>query len=158
MKSNKFLASALILGATVLALSSCGSSTSTVSAVEPPPVLDTTPPSAPTGVHGWYDAAGNRDYLSWTLSSSADVLAYEVYIVPSGGSPSLLASFDATTDVMALPLRSDDGTETYRVRAVDASGNTSAYSSSVIVTRHGWNGGGSIDTGDGNGGKGTIIE
>lgn len=156
MKSNQILASALILGATLLALTSCGKTTSSVSAVEPPPVLDTTPPSAPTGVHGWYDQAGNRDYLSWTLSSSADVIAYEVYLVPSGGSPSLMATYDANTDVMALPLRGDDGSETYRVRAVDAAGNASAYSSSVIVTRHGWDGGGSIDPNDG--GKGTIIE
>lgn len=156
MKSNKMIAFALILGATVFALSSCGKTTSSVSNVTPPPTLDTTPPSAPTGVHGWYDVAGSRDYLSWTLSSSADVVAYEVYVVPSGGSPSLIETLDSTMDVLALPLLSADGSETYRVRAVDAAGNTSAYSSSVIVQRHGWNGGGTIDTGDR--GKGTITE
>lgn len=148
MKSTKFLASALILGATVLALSSCGKTTSSVSTVEPPPVLDTTPPSAPTALHGWYDVSGQRDYLSWTLSSSADVLAYEVFIVPTGGTPSLIATQPATSDVMPLPIRSTDGTEIYRVRAVDASGNASAYSSSVIVTRHGWHGNGPNDSDD----------
>lgn len=156
MKFNKMIAFALILGATVFALSSCGKTTSSVSSVTPPPTLDTTPPSAPTGVHGWFDVAGGRDYLSWTLSSSADVVAYEVYVVPSGGSPSLIATYDATTDVMALPIVGADGSEVYRVRAVDAAGNTSAYSSSVIVERHGWNGGGTLDTGDG--GKGTVID
>lgn len=150
MKSTKFLASALILGATVLALTSCGKTTSSVSAVEPPPVLDTTPPSAPTAVHGWYDAGANRDYLSWTLSSSADVISYQIFIVPTGGTPSLLATLSATTDVMPLPLRSQDGNEVYRVRAMDASGNASAYSSSVIVTRHAWEGG---DRSDDNGGQ-----
>ncbi|MFN8589771.1 MAG: hypothetical protein U0704_18440 [Candidatus Eisenbacteria bacterium] len=155
MKSNKLIASALILGATILALTSCGKTTTAVNSVTPPPTLDTTPPAAPTGVHGWYDPAANRDYLSWTLSSSADVLAYEVYIVPSGGSPSLIETLDATQDVMALPVRGTDGNETYRVRAVDASGNTSAYSSSVIVTRHGYDGGSMDGGGDG---RGIIVE
>ncbi len=156
MKSTKFFASALVLGAIVLALSSCGKTTSSVSTVEPPPVLDTTPPSAPTAVHGWFDAAGSRDYLSWTPSSSADVIAYEIYVVPTGGTPSLIATLSATTDVMPLPVRSTDGSEVYRVRAVDASGNASAYSASVIVTRHGYDGGGTPDIEPGD--KGTIVE
>lgn len=156
MKSNRFVAFALILGASVIALSSCGKSTSLTSVVEPPPALDTTPPSAPTGVHGWYDQAANRDYLSWSLSSSPDVAAYEVFLVPSGGSPSLIATLDQTVDAFALPITAESGIQNFRVRAVDASGNPSSYSSSVPVTRHAWEG---ITTKDEDGGgKGSIAD
>lgn len=152
MKSNHIALFALVLSAAAFTLTSCGK-TSEIAGITPPPppILDTTPPSTPANLHNWYDAPANRDYVGWDLSASVDVASYEVYVVPVGGTPSQVGTFDATTNYMILPLTSQPTTETYRVRAVDAAGNHSGYSNSSNVSRHPWVDSGTSGEGGGEG-------
>lgn len=143
MKSTRIVLSALFAGALALALVSCSKSTNAVSATNN---LDTTPPAAPTNVHGSYDSAAGRDYLNWDASASADVVGYEVWQYSSdplsGGTGTLIANLGASTSDLALPQVSQAGTAIFRLRAVDGANNLSSFSSTANVSRHAWDGGG----------------
>ena len=158
MKLNRLALLALALSATAYTLTSCGSGTTTTSPVVD---LDTTPPAAPSNVHGTFDAQGNRDYLNWDLSASPDVASYEVWVYNTdpgtGGTGVKLATVDASIDYQPLPVSGVSTTQFFRVRAVDTSGNESAYSATAGVDRHVWDGGNGGSPGNtGDGGRGII--
>src|SRR5262245_22841374 len=108
-------------------LSGCGDSTSLTG-----PELDTTPPPAPTDLTFSRDAAGQA-VLTWTDSSAPDVAGYQVYVysaLPGGGNGFVPASDPNGTDnSYTLPSSVELDSPIYRVRAVDTSGNQSAFSS-----------------------------
>lgn len=151
MKSIRPVFAALFLSALVFALAGCGKSTDLVSSAGP--ALDTTPPAAPTGVAGSYDAAAQRDYLNWIGSTSADVAGYEVWQYESdpalGGTGVLVGRTGASAESYALPITGEARPVWFRVRAADEAGNISAYSSSAQHDLHAWRGSPS-----GNGGPG----
>lgn len=99
----------------------------TTTTTAPPP--DTTAPAAPTGLTG---AAGRGSVaLDWADNREPDLATYRVYRRNSDGTwpatPIATVTSSAWTDGRS------SGTWTYRVAAVDRSGNASASSSSVSV-------------------------
>lgn len=155
MKSIRPVTFALVLGAMVIALAGCGKSND---AIAPTGLdLDTTPPAAPTDVVGSYDPAAQRDYLSWTGSTSPDVAGYEVWQYESdpalGGTGVLISALDESVSTIALPITSEARPAWFRLRAMDDSGNLSAYTPSTQHDLHAWEGtsspsGGPIRDGD----------
>lgn len=137
MFRRKLLA-ALVLSAMTTSLIGCNSGSST-SATSP---IDLSPPQAPTNLHSSSDANIGRDWLVWDASASATVAAYEVYSSPtSTASGTLIATVDATSTDLLLPLTNISSTEFYRVRAVGSNDVPSAFTSSVGVDRTAWDGG-----------------
>lgn len=141
MKSLRPVSLALMTSAIVFVLAGCGKSNDFVA---PATSLDTTPPAAPTDVAGSYDPAGQRDYLNWTGSTSADVAGYEVWQYESdpalGGTGVLVGATDAAADNYALPITSEARPVWFRLRATDEAGNLSAFSSSAQHELHAWDG------------------
>lgn len=147
MKSHRRLFAALVVSALAASLVSCNSGGT--SATSP---TDLSPPQAPTNLHATTDSNINRDWLVWDLSASANVASYQIYSTSStGGSPTLIASVDASTSDFILPLVGSETTEYYRVRAVGTNSIASAFTSTVGVDRTGWDG----QPLPGDGGKGT---
>jgi predicted phage tail protein len=152
VKLNRIVFSALAMSALVLALAGCGSKSASL--VGPGNVIDTTPPAAPTSVSSSYDAAAGRDYLNWTPSTSADVASYQVWKYEadpaSGATGTMIMTAGAADASVALSPISSDGTFWFRVRAIDESGNQSAFSSSVAADLHAWDGSNTGGRGDQN--------
>lgn len=124
---------ALVLGASLVAMTSCGKS-SRVAA--PDTALDPAPPSAPTALHSVYADAPGYDYLMWTKSGSASVTGYEIYqSATSGGTPVYVTSVGPNISSVILPNVEADCTMYYQVRA-RAGSNFSAYSAALAVVRH----------------------
>lgn len=129
--------------AVIAGLSGCGNSTDLLS-----PNLDTTPPPAPTGLTRDNDANG-QPVLVWADSPAPDLAGYQVYVfaaLPGGGSG--YVPVDDTVQLGAsftIPVDSFGSTASYRVRAVDVSGNWSALSSTVEVYIPASEGGGGGD-------------
>ncbi|HXJ69553.1 MAG TPA: hypothetical protein VNM39_11650 [Verrucomicrobiae bacterium] len=147
MKSHRRLFAALAVSALAIWLVGCNSGAT--SATSP---VDLSPPQAPTNLHSSTDSNINRDWLVWDLSASANVAGYQIYSTSStGGSPTLVASVDASTSDYILPLVGTETTEYYRVRAVGTNNVPSAFTSTVGVDRVGWDG----QPVPGDGGKGT---
>jgi len=98
----------------------------------PPP--DTTPPSAPTDLTATA-AASDRVDVSWSAASDdRAVAAYELERC-SGDSCTDFAALDTTTDTAYGDTSVAAGTSyTYRVRAVDTTGNAGPYSGSATAT------------------------
>lgn len=111
--------------------------------------LDTTPPPAPASVFASYDATGPANLL-WEASAAPDVIGYQVYVYspsPDRDNAYVLADDPDNSDTSFLiPSVSGDAEVHYRVRAVDASGNTSAFSAAATVHFQAPSGGGGIDT------------
>lgn len=153
MKSNRSALIALILGASVFALTGCGSTTSSVVS----PSLDNAPPASPTAVQVVHDAAINTDDLVWAPSASAGVGSYEIHrysSAPSGNAAGdEVIVVDAGTTSLRLPLVNSDRTEYYRVRAISSTDLVSAYSASAQADRFGYQGGG-FDPRQRDGGRG----
>jgi len=132
--------------AVIAGLSGCGGEL-----VSPLSNLDTTPPPAPTNVQRDNDANG-MPVLVWSESAAPDVAGYQVYTfgaVPGGGND--WVPVDDTVQLGAsftLPVDTYGTASSYRVRAVDVSGNWSALSASVEVY---------IPASEGGGGAGDII-
>jgi hypothetical protein len=147
VKSHRRLFAALAVSALAIWLVGCNSGAT--SATSP---VDLSPPQAPTNLHSSTDSNINRDWLVWDLSASANVAGYQIYSTSStGGSPTLVASVDASTSDYILPLVGTETTEYYRVRAVGTNNVPSAFTSTVGVDRVGWDG----QPVPGDGGKGT---
>jgi hypothetical protein len=147
VKSHRRLFAALAVSALAIWLVGCNSGAT--SATSP---VDLSPPQAPTNLHSSTDSNINRDWLVWDLSASANVAGYQIYSTSStGGSPTLVASVDASTSDYILPLVGTETTEFYRVRAVGTNNVPSAFTSTVGVDRVGWDG----QPVPGDGGKGT---
>lgn len=134
MKLSRFTVFALVVSASIFALSSCGKSSSVTSA---DPNLDSAPPAAPTTLSStWVEAMGN-DYLYWNRSSSANVAGYEIWeSTTQGGTSHFLASAPASANSAILPNVSADCTRYYQVRARATNGAFSALSAPVAVVRH----------------------
>ena len=114
--------------AAIAVLSGCGGD----NVVGLGPQLDTTPPPAPQNLTVSTDSYG-WPVLAWTESAAPDVVGYQVYVysaLPGGGNDYVPAD-DAISVDPIFRLSGADGT--YRVRAVDGSGNWSAFSPSVDV-------------------------
>jgi hypothetical protein len=97
------------------------------------PGLDTTPPPAPNSLALSHDEMG-RAIITWEASAAPDVVGYQVYVcspAPERVDGYVLANDPETRDTtFLLP---SDAQGVYRVRAVDAAGNTSAFSAAVTV-------------------------
>ena len=129
MKVSRLISLPLVGFATMAMLSGCGNSAAPTGLDTG---LDTTPPPAPLHVVRSNDDQG-RPVLSWDASAAPDVASYGVYIYspsPDRADAYLLVD-DATDNNYVLPTATSIGTVTYRVRAVDTSGNKSAYSAAA---------------------------
>ncbi len=106
-----------------------GSTTSSNPAPSTPPSTDTTPPTAPMNLSAIAISATRVD-LSWNASS--DNIGVTKYRLFRNGSGTPLAESNSLSyaDTSAAP----STTYSYQVRAVDAAGNTSALSASIMVT------------------------
>ena len=146
MKSHRRLFVALVVSAMAISLAGCNSGGT--SATSP---IDLSPPQAPTNLHSTTDPNISRDWLGWDLSASANVGGYEIYSSSSvGGSSTLVASVDASTSDLILPLVGQNDTEYYRVRAVGTNNVPSAFTSTLGVDRSAWEGKPSGTAGKGN--------
>ena len=109
--------------------------------------IDTTPPPAPASVFTSYEASGLVK-LVWDASVAPDVIGYQVYVYspsPERDNAYVLAEDpDGSDTSFKVPSISGDGQAVYRVRAVDASGNHSAFSAAVTVQFQAASGGGGM--------------
>jgi hypothetical protein len=136
VKSPRRLIVALAVSALAISLVGCNSGGT--SATSP---LDLSPPQAPTNLHASTDANISRDWLVWDLSASANVSGYQVYSTSStGGSSTLVATVDASTSDLILPIVGQSTTEYYRVRAMGSNSIPSAFTSTLGVQRTSWDG------------------
>jgi len=105
-------------------LAGCGNSSDLTNSTAS---LDGTPPPAPEGLAA--ADVSDRNELVWSPSSAADVVGYQVFeYQPSPERESAYVMVgESSTASYRLP-RNIDVDGYYRVRAVDASGNTSAMS------------------------------
>lgn len=111
----------------VLAVSGCSSdSKSTVS----PPSEDLTPPAAPVNLSVF--AEDGQVTVAWRENSELDLSGYNVYRGVGDEDYSLVSSADSARFVDAIE---DSGLfeYSYRVSAIDESGNESAFSASASV-------------------------
>jgi len=136
VKSPRFI---LLSIAAIALLAGCGKSSSPVNAVPPEsPTLDTTPPPVPTGFCVTSDPSTGAESIVWNASSAPDLAKYEVYVYSPD--PSRDESFvyltTVSNDVTSYTLDPVSSATTlfYRLRAVDASGNRSAATSTVSVS------------------------
>lgn len=134
-----------VAGLTAIAgLSGCGGD----NLVSPLSNLDTTPPPAPTNLTRDNDSNG-LPVLVWTESAAPDLAGYKIYVYSAGSSD--YVPVDDTVQLGAtfvIPSDTYGTTASYRVRAVDVTGNWSALSAAVdiyIPTLTGGGGGGPID-------------
>jgi hypothetical protein len=120
-----------IAGLAVLAaLSGCGANNNPLGLNQ----VDTTPPPAPTNLEVRY--VSGQPTLVWDASAAPDVVGYQVEVFSAGGADYVQASDPNGQDTSyQLPVASVQ--DTYRVRAVDASGNWSAFSSTVTPSGDG---------------------
>lgn len=108
-----------------------GADSAEVSATPDTSLVDTTAPSVPTSLAA---AAGiQMNLVSWLKVSDADLDHYDLAISTDGGStfPTVQAVY---TTIVALSGLTPGTAYTYKVRAVDHSGNASAYTSTVSAT------------------------
>lgn len=98
---------------------------------------DTTAPATPTGLSG--SAKLHMAEIKWNKNGEGDIRGYDYDVrTASGGGGSLIKS--GFTEDISLMYKLTDGdlttavTRHFRVRAVDFTGNVSAYTSSVSVT------------------------
>jgi hypothetical protein len=127
--------------AAIVVLSGCGDGGNIVGLG---PQLDTTPPPAPQNLTVANDAYG-WPVLAWTESAAPDVIGYQVYVysaLPGGGNDYVPADDAISVDPsFRLVAVASDAVASYRVRAVDAAGNWSAFSAAVDVQAPGGSGG-----------------
>ena len=98
------------------------------------PTVDTTPPSAPTGLSATA-VSGSRIDLSWTASSdNAGVAGYRVERCQGTGCTNFTQVGTPTTASFSDTGLAPSSTYRYQVRAVDSSGNLSPYSAIAIAT------------------------
>ena len=114
----------------VLFIAGCNSASSTPAPPPPPIPPDTTPPSAPTGLVETV-VSSTQINLSWTASTdNVGVTGYKVERC-SGAGCSNFAQIATPTSTSYSDMGLTASTNySYRVRAADAAGNLSAYSSS----------------------------
>ena len=94
-------------------------------------VLDVTAPSAPTSVEATPVRSGYT--LSWARPSAGDLNGYRLYRQAGSGSSTQIAWLPAGTPSFRDVGLADATSYTYRVKAVDQTGNASASSAAVVV-------------------------
>jgi hypothetical protein len=122
----------MALALSALTLAGCGSDSNPAA---PSVSLDSTPPPAPTGLAMTLDGPTGSYLLSWQASSAPDVATYQVYRYapdPSRDNAYVLVGQLSTTHVL-IDSPTEETLEVFRVQAVDASGNHSAFSSPLSV-------------------------
>ena len=140
---RRHLVAALTFAA--IATSLVGCSKKSTSSLAP---IDLSPPATPTNIHAFTDASISRDWVMWDASASANVSAYEIYAGVSAPGE-LVATVDANTTSLMLPLNGAPLTEYYRVRAVSNNNVPSAFTSMLTFDRSVWDGGVGPNTGGG---------
>lgn len=106
----------------------CGKSASPTSATGS---LDTTPPGAPEGLAMMSVPEFNE--LTWTPSTASDLATYQVYqYQPDPSRDNAYVLLGETTSPSFRLTMTGDGA--FRVKAVDTSGNRSAFSSELTTT------------------------
>jgi hypothetical protein len=97
-------------------------------------VVDTAPPSAPTGVTAAQQSGAVR--VNWSPNSEADLAGYDVYRALSAGGPFTAINGSTVTATEYLDDTVPSGAETvwYQVTARDNSGNESARSSATSLS------------------------
>lgn len=128
MKFSRSIMLPLAGFAVIAALSGCGSSANPLG-VQP---VDTTPPPAPLNLSLSADGSGNP-VLTWDASAAPDVVGYQVQVF-SAASGSYVQAADANATDTTYPLPGVNVQASYRVRAVDDSGNWSAFSATVDIS------------------------
>ena len=112
-------------------LAGCGQATDSVS---PQASYDTTPPPAPANLTIDPEAANT---LHWDASSAPDVEQYQVYVYspdPARDNAYVLeGEIDANATTYVFDSATDARTDVVRLRAVDHSGNQSAFSAALSV-------------------------
>ena len=145
MKSLRLISLPLAAFAVMAMLTGCGD---TVNPTALGPGLDTTPPPAPASVTLSGDEMG-RPVLTWEASAAPDVVGYQVYVYspsPERDNAYVLADDPDTSDnTFLLPSVASDTEAVYRVRAVDAAGNKSAFSAAATIVISAPGGGGDLN-------------
>lgn len=145
MKILRLISLPLATLATTAMLTGCGS---TASPTAPGGALDTTPPPAPASVMTSWHASGTARII-WDPSAAPDVAGYQVYVYspsPDRDNAYILADDPNSIDTsFSVPTVHGDAQSVYRVRAVDVSGNHSAFSASVVVQFQAASGGGGME-------------
>ena len=109
---------------------------------------DTEAPAAPSGLSGMRDAG--RVVLSWTKNAEGDVVGYNVYRKLDEGAFGAIATLVSDVEYSDAGGTTDQS-YTYRITAVDGSGNESGYSEEVLVSAGilgDFDGDGQVFTGD----------
>jgi hypothetical protein len=123
----------LTLAPALILLAGCSTSPDLVG---PQSTLDSTPPMTPDGLLD-VSAASGLDTLKWNPSASSDVASYEVYQYAPNPASTISYVKLATTPVghawFAMPDSLAGTSQSFRVRAVDASGNPSALSNDLTM-------------------------
>ncbi len=130
MRSFRFVVTAFSAIALVALLAGCGKSTSPT-AVTP----DSTPPTAPTGLAFGMDGSG-APTLSWAPDPGGSVSSYLVFVydpTPTRDMSYTQIGQTATTS-FAIPAAYQAGVHFYKVQAVNSGGNSSPYSSMLLVS------------------------
>lgn len=145
VKSLRLINLPIVAFAMMATLTGCGDTTSPTALSSD---IDTTPPPAPAGMNVSYDAGGPTR-LDWDASAAPDVIGYQVYVYspsPERDNAYVLANdADGSDTSFQIPAVEGNSQVVYRIRAVDAAGNHSAFSSSVTVQYQGASGGGGIE-------------
>jgi hypothetical protein len=144
VKALRLISLPLASFATMAMLSGCAKA---VRPTEPGSVIDTTPPPAPANLARSDDALAGP-ILTWEASTAPDVVSYLVYVYspsPERDNAYVITDDPDPSDTsFQLPSVTTDTEAVYRVRAVDAAGNRSAFSAAatILISSAGGGGGG----------------
>lgn len=135
MKSGRSLFMLLLIASSVLVLAGC--KVSDVAGLDPA-ILDNTAPPSPSGLSATYAPSTSITMLSWDASAAADVAHYDIYMAT--GDPAMDGSYVKVAEVSSastswsMPQTTTDVVYDCRVKAVDASSNASAFSTTLHTT------------------------
>jgi hypothetical protein len=126
----------LLIASVVLTLTGCTGANNIAGPA--PEFLDNTPPPSPSGLATVYAPQSSMTTLTWDASPAADVAHYDIYMAT--GDPAVDGSYVKVGQVTSastswnMPLTSSDTVYDCRVKAVDASSNASAFSTTLHTT------------------------
>ena len=136
MKSIRRSITLLLIASAALTLGGCTGASSVVGPGAA--ILDTTPPPSPSGLAAVYVPQSSMTTLTWDASPAADLAHYDIYMAT--GDPAVDGSYVKVGQVTSastswnMPLTSSDTVYDCRVKAVDASSNASAFSTTLHTT------------------------